>query len=211
MTHATIDKKTMSKRRWMRMWGGWALGIGAAVLFLNMAVVLLSPDSHGVLGNWLFAIGWALLIMGIGWVVGSVWASDEPMSQANLRYIRQAMPGMGAYALAILVLSTAKHADISPWLKGVAALLPVLPMIWVVFSMWRLLRDSDELERRIGMESIYVTCGVVGLVTFAAGMLQIMDLLELQDALFYVLPLMFCVYGVTQWFVRRKYGLSGAC
>src|SRR5699024_3559782 len=134
-----------------------------------------------------------------------------PMSRANRRYIRSAMPAMGAYLLAILVLSTAQHADIATWLKAVVALLPVLPMIWVVFSMWQLLRDSDELERRGGMESIYISCGVVGLATFAGGMFQMMGLLKLPDALFFVLPAMFAVYGVAQWFVRRKYGLQGPC
>lgn len=194
----TDTAQPMSRRRAFLWLALWALGIGVVCL---------------ALGWWLWKplrdLGWLGVILGAAWLVCVPLASDEPMTRAYRRYLRAFLPAMGGYVLAIFVLGFVRHAGLPAWALAALALLPVVPMVWVVLTMWRFARDSDELERRIQLEAVFVTCAVAGLAAFAVGMLQMVGLVRFDAGLFFVLPGMFLVYGVASWWCRRRYGMRG--
>lgn len=211
MTEQVAGTKPWSKQRLMRVAGVWATALGAVLVALAVIFAVAVPGVYPIVGYLLFPIGGSCLFVGLVWLVTSVWASKDPLSAATRRYLRHVFPAMGGYVLAIVALTIVTRADMAVWLKALVALIPVLPMVWVVFSMWRFVRDSDELERRIQMESFYVTCGIVCLLSFAGGMLEIVEVVQIKAGLFYVLPLMFLVYGLVHWITQRRYGFKGVC
>jgi hypothetical protein len=190
----------MSKRRSTVVMGGWALGVGMTL---------------ALLGWWLWRpLMWlGVLCAGLGviWLLASRFSSKDPMTGAHRRYLRALFPAMGAYVVAIFVYGSLAHAGLPTWARALIALLPVLPVAWVVVSLWRYVRGSDELEQRVQIESIYITCGVVGVASFFVGMLESAGVVQLSSGLLLVLPAMFLVYGLVGWWCRRKYGLNSVC
>lgn len=191
----------MSKRRLFRR-----MGIGVCVVGLLLLAL-------GRVGSWpgMDRFGYVCVGGGLFWWLWSSRLSDEPMRPAYRRYLRQFIPAMIGYVLAIVVFEFVAQHGLPVWTNALAAILPALPMVWVVVSMWRLVRDMDELERRIQLEAIYLTCGIVGLLSFVAGMLEQVGVIVLENGLILVLPAMFGVYGLAGWFCRRKYGFKGMC
>lgn len=199
MTTSNVSTdRPLTRRRLFRRMGLWAIGIGAVLL---------------ATGWWLWPplvpAGWPVLLVGAIWLLLSPWISNDPVRPAGLRYLRAGLPAFGGYVAALLVVRLAREFDLPAWAMALLAMLPVLPMVWMVFAMWRLARDSDELERRVVLEAAFVTSGVAGLLTFAAGMLQVVGVLDAGKWLIFVLPLMFFVFGVASWWSGRKYGLRG--
>jgi hypothetical protein len=196
----TAAKPSISKRRSTMVIGAWALGTGIPL---------------ALIGWWLrqplMWLGVLCAGLGVIWLLTSRLTSNDPITGAHRRYLRAFFPAMGAYVVAIFVYGYLRDAGLPVWARVLTALLPVLPIAWVVVSLWRYVRGSDELEQRVQIESIYITCGVVGVASFFVGMLESAGVVQLSSGLILVLPAMFLVYGVVGWWCRRKYGLSGVC
>ncbi|HET7269211.1 MAG TPA: hypothetical protein VFJ15_14005 [Oleiagrimonas sp.] len=178
----------------------WALGVGVPL----------------AVAGWLFweplcYMGGGIIAAGVIWLLLLPFTSSEPISPAAHRFFRVILPAMGSYFLAMFVFGVVAHLPLASWANALIALLPVLPVVWLVFMMWRLIRDSDELHRRIAMESLLITSGVVAVLTFAAGMLEAVGILQLSEGLLYVFPLMCTTYGIAGWRCQRKYGFKGIC
>lgn len=195
---ASTKTSTLTRRQLIARMGWWALGIGIALLV------------PGWLLSWSVLLAWGELcvLLGAIWWLCSLFTSREPVRKAQRQYLRHMLPAMVGYVLAITVVSVSSRMDWPTWARTLVAVLPVLPMIWVVVSMWRMIQRSDELERRIHMDAIYVSCGITGVASFAVGMLELVDVWRPEGGLFWVLPAMFAVYGVAQWWGRRKYGFG---
>ncbi len=201
MTGQTDAVPTLTKRRLFRRMGVGAAVVGLLLLALGWRYAW--PDAR--------KIGYVCAGLGAFWLLWSFRLGDEPMRPAYRSYLRQFLPAMAVYLLAIVVLETVSRQGLPVWAGALVAMLPVVPMVWVVVSMWRLVRSLDELERRIQVEAIYLTCGIVGLLSFAVGMLEQVGVIVLENGLILVLPAMFAVYGAAGWFCRRKYGFEGMC
>jgi hypothetical protein len=85
-----------------------------------------------------------------------------------------------------------------PWLKVIVALLPLLPLVVVVWAMMRYMAHCDELERRQQLEAIGIAAAVVSLVGFALGLLAATKLIAVDGALVLLLifPALCVVYGL---------------
>lgn len=197
-----IRTRPMTKRRFILLLALWTLGIGVSLAALGWWLWWIS----------LLIVGLVLVGLGVAWL-GYVLVAKEgdPISAAYRRYMRTFIPAMGGYLLTILALTSVPRS-LPLWAITLVALLPVLPMALVVMSMWRLTCASDELKQRIQREAVFITCGVVGLLAFAVGMLEMVGIFDLRAGLIYVLPVMFLVYGMANWWCRRKYGVEeGDC
>jgi peptidoglycan/LPS O-acetylase OafA/YrhL len=133
------------------------------------------------------------------------------MSDAQRRYLREFIPAMAGYCLAILASTwllghTLVHS--ARGLRAAVGLLPVLPLLGVVRAMLRKVRDSDELQRRIALEAAAVAGVVVGLGYFSAALLVPSGLVavDAQTAMLWVFPLLCLVYGLARLWTRRRYG-----
>jgi len=102
------------------------------------------------------------------------------------------------------------------WLKtleGTAAraavtLLPVLPIAFVIRAMVRVIRDQDEFERRIDLESIAIAGGVGGVGFFTYGMLlnaRVIAAPPAEAIAIWVLPVLMACFGVCKCAVRLYY------
>lgn len=190
----------MSKRRYALLMGLRALGLGIALLLVGF-----------FWWQWLITLGSVVAFVGVVWLLMSPVASSEPMSHAYLRHQNEVLVIMSGYVVGTFVFAYVNDMGLPLWARALSALLPVLPTVLVLRSVWRYMRNSDELERRIQTEAITIACSVTVLLTFLAGWLELARVLQLKHALIWVLPLMAFSYGIAVGWRRRKYGIKDWC
>ncbi|MDN5724825.1 MAG: hypothetical protein L0G99_02685 [Propionibacteriales bacterium] len=91
---------------------------------------------------------------------------------AGSRYGRRLAIGFVAYAtLLVAGILMAQAIPDSPW-RFVAMLLPVPALVIVVAAVWRYLRDADELQGRMLLESLEIGFAGGSLITLTWGLMQ---------------------------------------
>ncbi|MFT3807891.1 hypothetical protein [Arenimonas sp.] len=168
------------------------------------------------------ALGWPLADMtrglwvglGVGGIIGAllVWwlpdMSDSVPRALSRRYLRELMPAMGVYVGVMLVWRRLLGMVDAAWLRVVVALLPVLLVAWVMRAFVRYVRDSDEMQRRIELESGAIAALLLSGGYMAAGFLQTAAIIDVSAkvAMLWVFPLLSVLYGVVKVFIARRYG-----
>jgi len=130
------------------------------------------------------------------------------MRAVHKRYLREFIPAMSAYVLLILLYGVLMpRMEGMPW-RVVLALLPLLPVAMVIRAIVRVIRDQDELERRIDLEAIAIAAMTTGFGYFSFGFLLNADIgLEIAPAsiAIWVMPCLFASFGVAKLLVARRY------
>lgn len=171
---------------WLAHARGWPVGDHVLGLFAGMGI-----------GLWFAA---ALL-----WFTPDM--SDAVPKRLARRYQREMWPAMTAYVLVMLAWKRVLGLVDATWLKVAIALFPALLVLWVMRAFVRYVRDSDEMQRRIELES----GSVAGLVTsgayLAAGFLQTADLIDIPSkvAMIWVFPMLCMVYGIAKIVIGRRF------
>lgn len=130
----------------------------------------------------------------------------------NRRYERHVMLAMLLYMVVLFVASPLLHATRSLPLKVLLALVPVLPVLYVIALMWWRVRDSDELEQRAQLVALGVATALVSAASLVVGFLSAGGVLPLQgDVLIWVFPALMASYGVAYKLVSRHYGMDAMC
>lgn len=114
--------------------------------------------------------------------------------------------GSAVLTIAVAVLRSA--GMIPPPLRGVAALLPVLPMIGFFLGMARYLKSIDELQRLMHLEALFFQFGVTAILVMAYGALakaEVVPSLSAAEVASWVWIGSFLLWGVGLAVVRRKY------
>ncbi|HEY8682403.1 MAG TPA: hypothetical protein VIM06_04470, partial [Rhodanobacter sp.] len=89
------------------------------------------------------------------------------------RYLRDFIPAMAAYMIVLPISIVLLRQFAMPTaMKALVVLLPVLPMLLVVRAIMRHMQRLDELQQRIQIQAVGMTCALVGTATFALGFLQ---------------------------------------
>jgi uncharacterized membrane protein HdeD (DUF308 family) len=189
------QQKPVSRKRVLRISGRVAVVAGAVALGVNAWT--------GWAGS--RALGIMLLCVGAIWLVSAYYASDEPLRPNQRRYLREFFPAMLGYLVMVFAFKPLLGMVDSNLLRALIALLPVVPIVFVVRAMVRKLLDGDELERRMQLEAVSVATLSVGLLSFAAGFLHIAGVFHFDHALLMVLPALFVAYGLALLWVRRRY------
>ena len=128
------------------------------------------------------------------------------MRSVDRRYTIEFVPAILAYVLIMLFAWPRIVTIASLELRGLAALLPVLPVLFVVRAIIRRITGGDELERRISLESMAIATTVVGVVSFAAAFLAIAKVINPgTDVLIWVLPGLLAVYGCARMALTARY------
>ncbi|WP_233263122.1 hypothetical protein [Cognatiluteimonas profundi] len=123
------------------------------------------------------------------------------------RYLREFMPPMLGYVVALfLSLWLLKQIE-SAWLRGIVALLPLPPIALAMRAIVRYIRDADELQRRIELEAVSIATALVSLLYLAGGFLQFARVIEIGAgiAMLWLFPLVCFTYGVAKVAVTRRY------
>ena len=111
-------------------------------------------------------------------------------------------------ALVITLLPYARHAD-SNTTRLICALLPTLPMLYIVWLIGRRIRSSDELEQRTHLLGLGAAAATAGVFSLVSGFLAAGKAIPLELAgtlLIWVFPLMLLTYGLVQNWASRRYG-----
>ena len=151
--------------------------------------------------------------IGAGSIVGALllwWMPD--MSDAvpralSRRYARELTPAMALYIGVMLVWRQLLARVDATWLRVLVALLPVLLIAWVMRAFVRYVRDCDELQRRIELESGAIAGLLLSAGYLAAGFLQTAGLIDIpaKVAMLWVFPSLCLLYGVAKVVNARRY------
>ncbi len=125
------------------------------------------------------------------------------MKPTMRRYLFEFGGAMSAYVLVLLVTTwlLSQYPE-APWRYPVAVL-PVLPVLFVLWTVLRAVGRLDELQQRVQFEGLVFACVGTAVLTFAYGFLEGVGLPHLNWTL--VLPLMFALWGVGVALAGRRY------
>lgn len=128
------------------------------------------------------------------------------------QYRRHTLLAMSAYVGFMLLAWPAVRTADGTTPKVLLALAPVVPMLYVIGLMARRVLDADELEQRTHLVALGAATAVVGTLSLVGGFLAAAQVLKTDGAiLIWVFPVMMLSYGMTRWWVGRRYGMSFDC
>jgi hypothetical protein len=156
---------------------------------------------------WLLKLGLIAAAIGCLWLVCARFQRSEPMRAVHRRYLREFFPAMLAYVVVLpLSIVLLQRVALAPPLRALVVLLPVLPVLLVVRAVARYMRGLDELQQRIQLQAVSITCAVVATGTFALGFLQGANLVPtVAGEMTWVLPAMFAVWGIVVGIISHRY------
>jgi hypothetical protein len=185
-----------------------------AVVALVLGSTLLAL---GLTGQWL---GWGAYATGllIGTGIGGLFAAaimwwtpgslhDSAPASLTRQYYRDFLPPMAAYVVVMVLWKRLLDVVDMSWLRILIALLPALLVLLVIRAMARYVRDADEMQRRIELESVAIAAAVVAAIYMTAGFLQSAGLIAIPAAaaMLWVYPLLCIGYGVVKIVIARRY------
>jgi len=181
-----------------------AFGFGGACLVLGWAAQA---------GHWPISASHLGLLLGMGaggvFSAGLLWFSPANAAPPALlrRYRREFMPAMAAYIGVMLFWKQLLAEVQAPWLRLLVALLPALLVVWIMRIFVRFVRDLDELQRRIELESGAFAALLVSAGYMAAGFVQTAGLIDVPAgvAMLWVFPSLCLTYGIAKVVNARRY------
>jgi hypothetical protein len=124
-------------------------------------------------------------------------------SRPGARQIAAGALFLAAYFVARAVLE--QHGIDTGW-RVLAALLPALPFVWVLWEIARGVRSLDELEQRIQLEALAFAFPVVMILLLVLGLLELAIPLPPQDLSFrHVWAMLPLIYIIGLLKARRRY------
>lgn len=129
------------------------------------------------------------------------------------RYRSQLSVAMVAYMAAMLLVWPLSRTAASVPLKVMLAVVPVLPMLFVIGLMARRIGTSDEFEQRVHLVALGASTALLGALSLVGGFLAAAGVLRLDGSiLIWVFPVTMIGYGIARWWLLvRHYGGSATC
>jgi hypothetical protein len=128
------------------------------------------------------------------------------------RYQSRVALAMVLYVLVLLLAWPLVRSTVSQPLRIVLALLPTLPVLYVIWQMARRVWHGDELEQRMHLIALGASTAITGVASLVGGFLAAAGVVPLDGSiLIWVFPLMLIGYHVARWWVVRHYGNEPAC
>ena len=184
----------------------FAAGIGLVQLVLaalaHVARLPISDTNLGLLTGLAVGLLFAALLL---WF--SPDTSDTVPRQLMSRYRREFIPAMAVYVVVMMFWKPLLGLVQAPWLRLLVALLPALLVLWIMRAFVRFVRGSDELQRRIELESGAIAGLLVSAAYMAAGFIQTAGLIDVpaKVAMLWVFPSLCFTYGSIKLFIARRY------
>jgi hypothetical protein len=122
------------------------------------------------------------------------------------------MLAMAAYMGVLFGANALLRTTASLPVKALLALLPTLPVLYVIALMWRRIQGSDELEQRTHLLALGAAAALLSAASLIGGFLAGGGVLHLGgDVLIWVFPALMASYGVAYQRVARHYGIECDC
>lgn len=128
---------------------------------------------------------------------------QNPVAAANRRYALEFALSMVAYAVILTASVTVINHGVSPALRLVFALLPLVPIAFVFAAVVRYVGSIDELQRRIHIESLALAAGITALLAITYGFLETVGFPHLSA--WYAYAAVMAAWLVSTPFVARRY------
>lgn len=198
MSRPSKSPSKLTNRRALAMMGG------VAVLCALPCLIA------GVLGGrrWLVTVGVVVAITGVAWLLCAHFSREEVLRPVHVRYLREFFPAMAGYVVLIMVSGTWVPRMESVPARVALAALPLLPIALLIRAMVRVLRDQDELERRIDLEAIAIAAMSTAFGFFSFGLLPLADIgwhVGGPTVAIWVMPCLFAIFGIAKPLVARRY------
>jgi uncharacterized membrane protein YhdT len=132
------------------------------------------------------------------------------MRTVHRQYIKSIIPAMLAYVAvlfgSVFLLKNA-GSEFPVYARAALSLAPVVPIVFVCRAMIRFLQSCDELERKIELEAIAISCLLNGLIFLALGFLASAKIIFLDGGLvaIWVFPALCGLYGLTKCITSWRY------
>lgn len=182
-------------QRWLALGCGWVIYLGAFTALLATHNLVLRMALLVVV-----FLGMLMLAYAGRAVLG------ERMRKIDRWQTRVMLPAFIAY-IVLMIYAFPRVPQITvPWLKVVAALSPVVPMLFVAWALIEYVKHCDELERRQHLEAAGIAVVVVGIASMALGFLVATHLLVISASLtlLFTLPALCCVYGIVNGWAKWR-------
>lgn len=132
---------------------------------------------------------------------------------SETQYRRRLSVAMVGYMAAMLLVWPLSRTAPGVPLKVLLAVVPVLPMLYVIWLMARRIGASDEFEQRVHLVALGVATALVGGLSLLGGFLAAAKVVALDGSiLIWVFPVTMLGYGAARWWLLvRHYGGSAGC
>lgn len=132
---------------------------------------------------------------------------DSAPPALRRRYLREFLPPMLGYLVALVISLTLLKTVEAEWLRALVALLPLPPIGFALRAIVRYIRDTDELQRQIELEAVSIATALVSMLYLAGGFLQAAKVIDIPSsaAMIWVFPLICGVYGLAKILVARRF------
>ena len=118
---------------------------------------------------------------------------NERMRDIDRWQTRVIVPAFLVYVLVALYVMPLANRLTLPWLKAIAVLSPMLPVLSIAWAVIRYVNRCDEMERRQHLETAGIAVVVVSLACVSLGLLAAVKLVAADGPL--VLPALCVVCG----------------
>lgn len=128
------------------------------------------------------------------------------MDVQTKQYLREFIYSMIAYVLTLIpsIMLISFFADYPLNLAIiVAALAPVVPVVFMIYFFLRYLSRIDELQQRIQLLAIGFAAGTTSMLAFSYGFLENVGFPPIS--LMWVFPVMVVLWGIGLAFISRRY------
>ena len=93
-------------------------------------------------------------------------------AKANRRYQIEVVVAMLIYLLLMLAIVPVLRTQPPLPERVTLAILPALPVVWVMWAVIKYLGRADELQRRVLIESLAIAAGVTAFLSLSYGFLE---------------------------------------
>jgi hypothetical protein len=135
-----------------------------------------------------------------------ILAMNQPpiaIATAHRRYTVQLALLMICYAVVLCISLKLIPIVSHGWLRVLFALMPILPIVFVLGAVIRLLSRVDELCRRVHLEAAALAAGVTALLGITCGFLQNVGMPPLSG--FWTFGAINSLYAIFALLLNRRY------
>ncbi len=126
-----------------------------------------------------------------------------PVAVAYRRYAIQLALAIIGYAIVLIISLKLIPSVTRGWLQVLVAIAPVVPVIFVLVSIVRLLSRIDEMQRRIHLEAVALAAGITALLALTCGFLENAGLTRLSG--FWTFASIGILWAIFALILRRSY------
>ena len=130
---------------------------------------------------------------------------ENARGRAAVKLFREMLVVGFVYVGAVFASSVAiKMLDPPQWVAALLAFAPIVPATFMVSVQLRYMRATDEFERRLQSESLFIAAAVVVFASLAYGQLE--DLAGFPDiSLMFLFPAFCIVWSIASIFLHLRH------